>query len=553
MDKQPTPVSTGDLEAALEQTEQNKEAAQQLADIEKSWSADWDSHRYDRDEQQPHDVNLDCCGVYILDSGLCQVSQSVKPENHGNGKVCYLFPAGCCGFLICVYNLFVTPFLLVAHSINIYILPCFSIMVKRLICALCCCGLRFRDLSFPATDQSLGHAKGVRKLRRLPPPVCNCCCICFRVRCDCYDPCGGVIKWKHAADLDHVDKDKPMVLFHDGITGEDICQGGLGDCWMLAALACVAENNKDVIQSLFVTREADKCGCYAIRLYDMRVSRWRTFWVDDRVPVDEQGRTLFTSPNGNEMWVLLLEKAYAKMVGTYSGLVGGHPRWALEAFTGNAGVSFYLNGNEWSSNDLPKSYAKEKFFDVLDKCLEHKMLACAGSKNTGRKADDKANSKKGIVQGHAYTLLDCYKTPSGDHVVQLRNPWGSFEWTGAYSDEDHDYWHALDNAVLTLRGKKMAKEDGKFWMPWREFCNYFDNVDVCAATSSMKDLELDLNEDKGKVCGLVCGATKGCCSFWCPTGCRRHGECELQGCLGPRRMWFPINKSTKQILEENGV
>ena len=57
MDKQPTPVSTGDLEAALEQTEQNKEAAQQLADIEKSWSADWDSHRYDRDEQQPGHVD----------------------------------------------------------------------------------------------------------------------------------------------------------------------------------------------------------------------------------------------------------------------------------------------------------------------------------------------------------------------------------------------------------------------------------------------------------------------------------------------------------------
>ena len=100
-----------------------------------------------------------------------------------------------------------------------------------------------------------------------------------------------------------------------------------------------------------------------------------------------------------------------------------------------------------------------------------------------------------------------------------------------------------------MRGRRY-EEDGKFWMPWREFCNYFDMVDVCAPSSSMKDLELDLNEDKGKVCGLVCGATKGCC---CSGAQQDVGATVVPaaGCLGPRRM--VSSQEHKQILLENGI
>eukprot|EP00937_MAST-01D_sp_MAST-1D-sp2_P002116 g2116.t1 len=549
MNKQPTPVKGGDLEAALTEQQLNQEAtdiAGQLARQEKEWSGEWDAHKHDH--VQPHGVELDCCGIVCLDSGLLKVSPRAE------GVVCYKCPAGLCGVLLFAWNLLLTVPLLVLHAVSIYILPCFSITLKRLVCSIMCCGWRFRDLAFPATDQSLGHAKGVLKLRKLPPPVCNCCCICFRVRCDCYDPCGGVIPWRHAGDLPHVDEKKPMVLFHEGIEADDICQGELGDCWLLSALACVAEKHPELIKSCFVTREADKCGCYAVRLFDMRSTSWRTFWIDDRVPVHADGTPLFASPNGNEMWVLLFEKAYAKMVGSYSGLVGGHARWGLEAITGNHAVTLSLTGGQWRSSELGKSYSHDQLFHMVDKSLEHDMLACAGTKHRPGGSDTKGDSTHGIVPGHAYTLLDCYKTVTNVRVVQLRNPWGGFEWDGRFSDNDHEFWSSLGASTMSLRGKMVKKEDGKFWMPFEDFVRYYDHIDLCATGSSMSDLELDLNEDSGKVLGLCKGAALGCLSYWCPTGCcNKQHDCELQGCLGPRRMWFPLDKSTKEILLEHGA
>ena len=44
---------------------------------------------------------------------------------------------------------------------------------------------------------------------------------------------------------------------------------------------------------------------------------------------------MFSKPNGHELWVLLLEKAFARMWGSYAALDGNVPSVALEAFTGN--------------------------------------------------------------------------------------------------------------------------------------------------------------------------------------------------------------------------
>ena len=48
--------------------------------------------------------------------------------------------------------------------------------------------------------------------------------------------------------------------------------------------------------------------------------------VDDYVPVTAQGTPLFAKPaGGNEIWVMILEKCWAKLHGSYGAIVGGLP------------------------------------------------------------------------------------------------------------------------------------------------------------------------------------------------------------------------------------
>lgn len=105
------------------------------------------------------------------------------------------------------------------------------------------------------------------------------------------------------------------------------------------------------------------------------------------------------------------------------------------------------------------------------------MLA-AGSKGKGEQKDD-----KGIVSGHAYSIHSVYKYKE-DTLVQVRNPWGSFEYKGKYKEgEDNPVWQ--DQALCSLV-KYHDKDDGMFLMTVEELQNNFDSINVCLVRPNYK-------------------------------------------------------------------
>jgi hypothetical protein len=62
------------------------------------------------------------------------------------------------------------------------------------------------------------------------------------------------------------------------------------------------------------------------------------------------------------------------------------------------------------------------------------MMGCSSPAGS-----DSHTSSLGIVQGHAYSILDAYEV-EGNKLLQIRNPWGnSIEWKGAWGDSSSDW------------------------------------------------------------------------------------------------------------------
>ena len=78
----------------------------------------------------------------------------------------------------------------------------------------------------------------------------------------------------------------------------------------------------------------------------------------------------------------------------------------------------------------------------------------------------------GLISAHAYALIDARELDTGDSLVRLRNPWGSTEWNGAWSDKSKE----LTPAIRTLL-RHVDADDGSFWMSLQDFYRYFTTFD----------------------------------------------------------------------------
>ena len=132
-------------------------------------------------------------------------------------------------------------------------------------------------------------------------------------------------------------------MFYEIIEPNDVKPGVLGDEWFLSAAALLAERPA-LIERLFITKELNSAGIYKLRL--CKNGEWVTVTVDDFFPCYPDGEPVFAKCHGNELWVLLLEKAYAKLHGNYYLLRGGFVNEALLDLTGCPCVSYDI-GDEY--------------------------------------------------------------------------------------------------------------------------------------------------------------------------------------------------------------
>ncbi|XP_026669574.1 calpain-A isoform X3 [Ceratina calcarata] len=317
-------------------------------------------------------------------------------------------------------------------------------------------GSLFEDPEFPADDSSLYFSK----------------------RPDRY------IEWRRPMEI----ADNPQ-LFVEGFSRFDVQQGELGDCWLLAAVANLTMDSSLFFQVVPEDQsfEENYAGIFHFRFW--QYGRWVDVVIDDRLPTYKGELLYLRSAESNEFWSALLEKAYAKLHGSYEALKGGTTCEAMEDFTG--GVTEMYQMEE----------APPNLFTILLKAFErNSLMGCSIEPDPNIL---EAETPQGLIRGHAYSITRIkyveIQTPNQYGripLLRLRNPWGNeAEWNGPWSDQSPE-WRFIPDHEKEELGLTFDM-DGEFWMSFQDFTRFFTQLEICNLNPDSLT-EDDLNAGKKK-------------------------------------------------------
>jgi hypothetical protein len=212
-------------------------------------------------------------------------------------------------------------------------------------------------------------------------------------------------------------------VFVDGVSYTDIDQGQVGDCYFLAALSGIALTNPEYIEQM-ITDNGD--GTYTVHFG----GSMGDVTVDDDFAVDGNGNKLYSGTGDGatpELWVAIIEKAYAQEHGGYGPIEGGRTEQAIQEITGQSGFEIV------STSDVTP--------EQIETALGEGRIVTASSNTT-------ANGN-GIVSNHAYVVLEVRDGPNGPEV-RVYNPWGQTE-VGTDDANDGSFWMSMDDFNASFR------------------------------------------------------------------------------------------------------
>ncbi|EAR92502.3 calpain family cysteine protease (macronuclear) [Tetrahymena thermophila SB210] len=190
---------------------------------------------------------------------------------------------------------------------------------------------------------------------------------------------------------------------------QKVNQGRIGDCYLLNPIGLLGLIQKNMISRLFTIKEPNQIGYYSVWLFID--GKWQYITVDESFPwwITRKKPYFCDIVNENQIWAMIIEKAWAKLHGEYSRLWGGDTGLAFRVITGAPTKSYGLK--KYRKDPRKKEY----IYKQIDMHLSQGHLI---SVTTGALDD---YGKSIMTQGHSYALIG-YKKEENKYII--RDPRG---------------------------------------------------------------------------------------------------------------------------------
>ncbi|MCG8577999.1 MAG: C2 family cysteine protease [Flavobacteriales bacterium] len=242
----------------------------------------------------------------------------------------------------------------------------------------------------------------------------------------------------------------------DGVAYDDIVQGGLGDCFFLAALAAVACIDNQVIKDN-IKDNGD--GTYDVTLYllgvevtqnedgvdiisradDPSVRNKIVVTVTSKFVANGQNQSTYASSEAgeDEMWVVLYEKALAHVMGGYQHIKeGGFSHEALSIITNKTVSTYYFLPTTDSNGDPKPSFIAENDAEInnlITQLAAGKIATVSTSVESTVTVDTVSPTVTNVVAGNTATLVAPHacailEYDAGGQRFKMYNPLGWTFW-----------------------------------------------------------------------------------------------------------------------------
>ncbi|KAG5497519.1 hypothetical protein JKF63_03783 [Porcisia hertigi] len=281
-------------------------------------------------------------------------------------------------------------------------------------------------------------------------------------------------------------------LFAGAVLPTDPSPGEGGDTYLCSAASLLANHPMRVVQlfrhpvSANAGRRERAAGAYRVTL--SHGGWWTSTLLDSYLPASLKGPDLGRcSHDLRKLWYPLLEKAYAKLHGSYAAIQLGDSLDALQDITGYPTFRFDVEWAEVSQSSTDTrgikstavSLASEQLFTFLEEKVQQRgYLVCLSLPDEG--PVDAQAAQMGMVFGMSYAVQQVVRHGSS-RLLQIQchtlKPGSSGMWCG-----ESARWQQ-DSSLAELCGMVGVdkQKPGSIWLDWSEALRMFEGGGVCCS------------------------------------------------------------------------